>query len=258
MPESYAELIPPHPEPIYKYTSEGASSLPGTAAAHELVVSIRRKCTPEEVLNVLNTLPGPRENEEANNNFNPLKIDVFVQTLLNLGSKSFSHSFAAIGKFHYVFKVLAETEEAQICILRNTYALWKNHYQMIVVITDKLLKTGIIECSAIANWIFSKEMASEFTKLYIWEILHLTIRKKNKHVTKLSTELTEAREKLRRAESRSGTSSEDEDNNKERNREKPSEDVVERMEEKLEAAQADQKNLFLIIFQVRMKSLLLL
>lgn len=68
------------------------------------MVSIRRKCTPEEVLNVLNTLPGPRENEETNN-YNPLKIDVFVQTLLNLGSKSFSHSFAAIVKFHYVFKV---------------------------------------------------------------------------------------------------------------------------------------------------------
>lgn len=78
--------------------------MPGTSAAHELVVSIRRKCTPEEVLNVLNTLPGPRENEETNN-YNPLKIDVFVQTLLNLGSKSFSHSFAAIVKFHYVFKV---------------------------------------------------------------------------------------------------------------------------------------------------------
>ena len=101
MPESYAELIPEPPEPIYKYTAEGASSLPGTAAAHELVVSIRRKCTPEEVLTVLNTLPGTGEEEM----FNPLKIDVFVQTLLNLGSKSFSHSFAAIGKFHYVFKV---------------------------------------------------------------------------------------------------------------------------------------------------------
>lgn len=64
-------------------------------------------------------------------------------------------------------QVLAETEEAQICILRNMYALWKNHYQMMVVLTDKFLKTGIIECSAIANWIFSKEMTSEFTKYVI-------------------------------------------------------------------------------------------
>lgn len=87
-------------------------------------------------------------------------------------------------------------------------------------------------------------------RLYIWEILHLTIRKKNKHVIKLNTELTEAREKLRRAESRSGSSSEDEDNAKDKSGERPSEDAVERMEEKLEAAQADQKNLFLIIFQV--------
>lgn len=86
-------------------------------------------------------------------------------------------------------------------------------------------------------------------RLYIWEILHLTILKKNKHVIKLSKELVEAREKLRRAESRSGSSSEDEDNNKDKSGERPSEDVVERMEEKLEAAQADQKNLFLIIFQ---------
>jgi nuclear cap-binding protein subunit 1 len=58
--------------------------------------------------------------------------------------------------------------------------------------------------------------------------------------------LTEAREKLRRAESRSGSSS-DEDKDK---GERPSEDVLERMEEKLEAAQGDQKNLFLIIIQV--------
>lgn len=44
------------------------------------------------------------------------------------------------------------------------YALWKNHHQIMVVLTDKFLKTGIIECSAIANWIFSKEMSAEFTK----------------------------------------------------------------------------------------------
>lgn len=168
--------------------------MPGTTAAHQLVVSIRQKCTSEEVLNVLKDLPNPRTDDDADSRFNPLKIDVFVQTLLNLGSKSFSHSFAALSKFHYVFKVcacelilnvrlyldirntlitsyittvlqtLAESEEAQICILRNMFELWQNHQQMMVVLIDKMLKTQIIECSAVANWIFSKEMTGEFTK----------------------------------------------------------------------------------------------
>ncbi|KAK9884413.1 hypothetical protein WA026_007259 [Henosepilachna vigintioctopunctata] len=226
------------------------ATLPGTVTAHQLVVAIRQKCTPEEVLAVLKDLPNPRSEEEADSRFNPLKIDVFVQTLLNLGSKSFSHSFAAISKFHYVFKILAESEEAQICILRNMIELWKNHQQMMIVLVDKMLKTQIIECSAVANWIFSKEMMQEFTKSYLWEILHITIKKMNKHVTKLSAELGEAREKLAREEHSDSESDEDDEAKKKQDdTEKPTEEMVERMEEKLEAAQADQKNLFLIIFQ---------
>ncbi|XP_044735085.1 nuclear cap-binding protein subunit 1 isoform X2 [Chrysoperla carnea] len=252
VPESFAAFVPAKAEPNYKYSQEGAASLPGTTAAHQLVVSIRQKCTPEEALAVLKELPNPRPEDDPDNRFNPLKIDVFVQTLLNLGSKSFSHSFAAISKFHYVFKILAESEEAQICILRNMFELWHSHQQMMIVLVDKMLKTQIVECSAVANWIFSKEMTIEFTKMYLWEILHLTIRKMNKHVIKLSGELAEAREKLARADS-SSSSSDDEDAKKSKptndDKEKPTEEVVERMEERLEAAQADQKNLFLIIFQ---------
>lgn len=56
---------------------------------------------------------------------------------------------------------------------------------MMCVLIDKLLKTQIVECSAVATWIFSKEMNNDFTKMYLWEILHLTIKKMNKHVIKL-------------------------------------------------------------------------
>lgn len=86
--------------------SSFTASLPGTTTAHQLVQAIRQKCSADEVLNILNELPNPEnDNEMVEMTYNPLKIDVFVQTLLNLGSKSFSHSFAAIAKFHQVFKV---------------------------------------------------------------------------------------------------------------------------------------------------------
>ncbi|CAH0757994.1 unnamed protein product [Diatraea saccharalis] len=253
-PETFAALVPLKPEPIYKYSMEGAASLPGTEAAHQLVVNVRNKCTPEEALNVLRELPNPlREGEQPAAAqaapHNPLKIDVFVQTLLNLGSKSISHSFAAISKFHYVFKILAESEEAQICILRNVWELWQRHPQMVCVLVDKMLKTQIVECSAVATWLFSKEMAPYFTHGYLWEVLHLTIDKMNKHVTKLSGELQEAREALARADSSSSDSEDESGTKKKKDQDKPTEEAVERMEERLEAAHMDQKRLFLIVFQ---------
>ncbi|KAJ8714459.1 hypothetical protein PYW07_002684 [Mythimna separata] len=254
VPESFAAFVPLKPEPIYKYSMEGAAALPGTEAAHQLVVCVRNKCTPEEALNVLRDLPNPlREGEPAAAaqaaSYNPLKIDVFVQTLLNLGSKSISHSFAAISKFHYVFKILAESEEAQICILRNVWELWQRHPQMVCVLVDKMLKTQIVECNAVATWLFSKEMAPFFTHNYLWEILHLTIDKMNKHVSKLSGELQEAREALARADSSSSDSEDENNSKKKKDQDKPTEEAVERMEERLEAAHMDQKRLFLIVFQ---------
>lgn len=92
----------------------------------------------------------------------------------------------------------------------------------------------------------------------------------SRHVDRLTRELNEAREKLRTTAATSN-SSEDSDTETEKATEpKPSrqsgttfggqipmevddnvsEEMVERMEEKLELAQADQKNLFLIVFQV--------
>lgn len=97
--------------------------------------------------------------------------------------------------------------------------------QMISVLVDKMIRTQIVDCAAVANWIFSPDMAHDFTRyifiscsdiyiyffvlvnsyvalsiglvrLYVWEILHSTIRKMNKHVQKIQKELEEAKDKL--------------------------------------------------------------
>merc|ERR1719357_208434 len=202
----------------------------------------KAKFSPEELLEQMREVEG-----------DSMRVEVFTQSLLFLGHKSFSHSFAAIAKFHPVFKALADTEENQIVLLRSVFELWKSHQQMLVVLCDKLLKTGIVECAAVANWVFSKDMVPEFSKCYIWEIVHITIRKMNKHVAKLSKEATEARRLIEDSDSESSDSDDESGGGKQRRRQKPlerpTEESVEKLEERLEAAQADQKNLFLIIFQ---------
>merc|ERR550519_467398 len=74
----------------------------------------------------------------------------------------------------------------------------------------------------------------------------------NKHVWKLSNEAGEARRMIE--DSESSDSDEEGGGGGKRGRrprplERPTEESVEKLEERLEAAQADQKNLFLIIFQ---------
>ena len=163
-----------------------------------MISSIKAKCSPEELLEQMREVEG-----------DAMRVEVFTQSLLFLGHKSFSHSFAAIAKFHPVFKALADTEENQILVLRSVFELWRSHQQMLVVLCDKLLKTGIVECAAVANWVFSKDMVPEFSKCYIWEIVHITIRKMNKHVAKLSKEATEARRMIEDSESESSDSDEE-------------------------------------------------
>jgi hypothetical protein len=67
---------------------------------------------------------------------------------------------------------------------------------MMVVLVDKLVKTQIVECSAVANWIFSSELSSELTNFYIWEILSSTIEKMNRQVEKHHNELLDLRRQL--------------------------------------------------------------
>ncbi|KAJ0175234.1 hypothetical protein K1T71_009375 [Dendrolimus kikuchii] len=242
VPETFAAYVPLKPEPIYKYSMEGAASLPGTEAAHQLVVCVRNKCTPEEALNVLRDLPNPlREGDQPAAAqaapHNPLKIDVFVQTLLNLGSKSISHSFAAISKFHYVFKFLAQTKEvigSYFVIGTRIFLIRKNKYRCIVRI--------------------KKHTSCQYEQRKI-EVLstdkkdpgfHYRFKKLKKY---LSGELQEAREALARADSSSSDSEDESGNKKKKDQDKPTEEAVERMEERLEAAHMDQKRLFLIVFQ---------
>lgn len=39
---------------------------------------------------------------------------------------------------------------------------------MIAVLVDKMIRTQIVDCAAVANWLFSQDMAHEFTR-WGWE-----------------------------------------------------------------------------------------
>uniref|UniRef100_A0AAX7SNL4 MIF4G domain-containing protein n=1 Tax=Astatotilapia calliptera TaxID=8154 RepID=A0AAX7SNL4_ASTCA len=252
VPPTFSALIPADPIFTYKYPDESASSLPGYPMSITVSNAIKNRASNEEILTVLKEVPNPNQedDDDEGESFNPLKIDVFLQTLLNLAAKSFSHSFSALGKFHEILKTLANSDEGKLHLLKVLYEVWRNHPQMIAVLVDKLIRTQVVDCAAVANWLFSQDMAHEFTRLFIWEILHSTIRKMNKHVQKIQKELEEAKDKLEKQQHKRRDSGDDEDMDKNSEDEEGQlEEQIERLQEKVESAQSEQKNLFLVIFQ---------
>ncbi|KAG8512184.1 Nuclear cap-binding protein subunit 1, partial [Galemys pyrenaicus] len=247
VPPTFSALCPANPTCIYKYGDESSNSLPGHSVALCLAVAFKSKATNDEIFSILKDVPNPNQDDDDDEgfSFNPLKIEVFVQTLLHLAAKSLSHSFSALAKFHEVFKTLAESDEGKLHVLRVMFEVWRNHPQMIAVLVDKMIRTQIVDCAAVANWIFSSELSRDFIRLFVWEILHSTIRKMNKHVLKIQKELEEAKEKLARQHKRR---SDDDDRSSDR-KDGALEEQIERLQERVESAQSEQKNLFLVIFQ---------
>lgn len=207
VPEQFYKLVPNKPSPIFKY-EEADPPLFGSEYAQIITKKIRERATAEDILRTLNTVPNPSKDEtmpvasssSTTNNtdltYTMLQIDLFFSSLLWVGSKSFTHSFAVLGKYHSLFKILIESEEQQVQVLKSMFEVWSNHQQMMVVLVDKLVKTQIVECSAVANWIFSSELGGELTNFYVWEILTSTIEKMNRQVEKYQNEFNELRRQL--------------------------------------------------------------
>ena len=59
VPDCYSLLLPPKPEPYFKYQVEGGNGLPGASQVQALTELLRKKPTPEEVLELVVQLPNP-------------------------------------------------------------------------------------------------------------------------------------------------------------------------------------------------------
>lgn len=69
VPECYSPLLPPKPEPYFKYQTEGGNGLPGATQVQALTELLRKKPTPEEVLELIQQLPNPLKGENNESSF---------------------------------------------------------------------------------------------------------------------------------------------------------------------------------------------
>ena len=59
VPECYLPLVPPKPEPYFKYDATDADNLANSSYVKALVDLLRKKPTPDEVLTLVREIPNP-------------------------------------------------------------------------------------------------------------------------------------------------------------------------------------------------------
>ncbi|CBY43696.1 unnamed protein product [Oikopleura dioica] len=257
VPQDFEPLLPNEPVIRFKYRhdedEEEMSENPAVACSRKLEYAIRSKAQADEILDILKDVPKPTEPEnDDDKDYNPNALDVFLQTLMFIASKTFSHSFAALSKYHTMLKRLARNEGAKVKLLQILYDMWKDHPQMIVVLIDKCIRAQIVDPASVAQWVFSVDMAHHFHRYFVWEILHGTIFKMKVHVERVADEYESIKSRLDQAAIKQEEGIEGDETQGMMDSYAafaPSESEVETFREKLENAKIEQKNLFLVIFQ---------
>ncbi|KAG6811250.1 hypothetical protein H0H92_008368 [Tricholoma furcatifolium] len=192
------------PGPYFEYED---SANPYHDAAQKVLDLIRGRAQASDVITHLDTLRSTVESSDEG----PVNVDatvraIVIQSLLHIGSRSFSHLLNAIERYLPLLRVVAsDGPEAKSGILTSAAAFWKYNPQMVGIVLDKLMQYQIVDPNDVVGWIFAKGGALGLggegnLSAFEWDLLKGALDKANgrviiarKKVTALRKEDDEAR-----------------------------------------------------------------
>ncbi|WWD15707.1 hypothetical protein CI109_100129 [Kwoniella shandongensis] len=168
------------PDPVWPY---GQADHPLNAEAAELLQLLRQKLPTAELISHMEGMPnassGPGEP------LFPAFRRMIVETILHLGSRSFSHFLNATERYIDVLRYLTPDPSSRRVLLEGVASYWGRSSQMRLVTVDKYIQYGILEGLDVIDWIFADDgaesAASEegdgWTDGDKWEMLKMTLGK---------------------------------------------------------------------------------
>lgn len=110
---------------------------------------------------------------------------VTIQSLLHIGSRSFSHFLNAIERYLPVLRNLATSPEAKADMLKAVADFWRRNKQMVFIVFDKLMQYQIVDPSDVISWAFSPSTVGSAAAIdtFRWEIIEGALDKANGRVT---------------------------------------------------------------------------
>ncbi|EJU06060.1 hypothetical protein DACRYDRAFT_60601 [Dacryopinax primogenitus] len=154
------------------------------------------RSTPQEVIDEVNRIREQlAQGEYTQEMADQTARAITFQTLLNVGSRSFSHLLNAIERYLPLLRNLAGPNGAKQQLLDETQKFWRQDEQRILIVFDKLMQYQILDPVDIINWccasdstVDSKmnghsERSTRWFSTFRWEALRSAIDKANGRVT---------------------------------------------------------------------------
>ncbi|KAI6182064.1 80 kDa nuclear cap-binding protein [Aphelenchoides bicaudatus] len=195
LPEDFEPLVPVKTQVVFVL---GESSHPAYGQAQMFRRLIQDRVESKEVLL---ELKADRLATDADATYDADMVAVFTAVLIDVSSKTFSHTFAAFTRYVEVFRrVCGGNREMQSTVLRTVFDCWCKHKQMLEMLVDKFIKMRIVEPISVVNWVFCDDMKNEFHRSWVWSVINVAIFRLDCHATNTEQELVQLKKQVDRQE----------------------------------------------------------
>ncbi|KAG0349619.1 Component of the cap-binding complex (CBC) [Podila humilis] len=232
LPEEFQQKFLPAeaPGPTWKFESPDH---PYHAMGSAVLNSLRAKTPIEQIEQTLESMKNaPRLEDLTPSQREDFIRELFVECVLMLGSKSFSHVLNVIERYLTILQKMNSTPEARLHTVKIVAQFWKDNTQFMGILLDKMLNYRVVDAIAIVKWVFEPEVwQNEWHRSFVWDILKNTLNKVISRVAQVKDKLVEVR--------------------KEAEADPPTKtmDVVQAVENTLSIVNREQKEVFLTLYQ---------
>jgi nuclear cap-binding protein subunit 1 len=179
------ELLPPKAGPNFMYSlEEGKEKTEEQQLSAELSRKVKEKQTARDMIVWIEETIYPVHGFEVT-------LTIVVQTLLDIGSKSFTHLVTVLERYGQVFSKLCPDNDKQVMLLSQVSTYWKNNVQMTAVAIDRMMGYRLVSNQAIVRWVFSPENVDQFhVSDQPWEILGNALNKTYNRISDLRKDIS--------------------------------------------------------------------
>ncbi|KAM7526901.1 hypothetical protein LguiA_016803 [Lonicera macranthoides] len=177
------ELLPPKGGPNFKYGADDSDKIE-LALSAELKSMVKGRQTAREVISWMEGSIIAVQGWE-------IALRVVVQTLLDIGSKSFTHLITVLERYWQVIAKICPDQDKEIMLINEVSLYWKNSAQLTALTIDRMMGYRLLSNLAIVKWVFTPTNIEQFhTSDRLWEILRNAISKTYNRITDLRKEIS--------------------------------------------------------------------